>query len=285
LSEKIINGRMVADKIEAELKTEIETLDRKNSLVPGLVTILVGEDPASELYVGLKKKASERVGINSQILKLPSSITEADLLAKIKELNDDPTVHGILVQLPLPSHINNMTVFSTIDLNKDVDCCTPYNFGKILIGEEDIVPCTPKGIITLMEHYDLPIYGQHAVIVNRSTLIGKPLCFLLLNRHATVTFCHTKTRDLRAMTTQADILVLGTGQGKMFKRDMVKEGAIVIDAGTSRVDGKLSGDADFDDILDKVRAITPVPGGVGPMTIASLLQNTVICYKSILGER
>jgi len=275
---------MVADKIESDLKAEIETLTDKNSQAPGLITILVGDDPASELYVGLKKKASERVGIQSQILKLPASTTEAELLVKIDDLNHNDTIHGILVQLPLPSHINNRVVFSKIALNKDVDCFNPYNFGKLLIGEEHLVPCTPKGIITLMEHYDLPIYGQHAVIVNRSTLIGKPLCFLLLNRHATVTFCHTKTRDLKGMTTQADILILGTGKGKLFKRDMVKEGAVIIDAGTSRVNGKLSGDADFDDVIDKVKAITPVPGGVGPMTIASLLQNTLICYKTILSQ-
>ncbi|MHA1278566.1 MAG: bifunctional 5,10-methylenetetrahydrofolate dehydrogenase/5,10-methenyltetrahydrofolate cyclohydrolase [Candidatus Helarchaeota archaeon] len=284
MSEKILNGRMVADKIESDLKAEIETLTDKNSQAPGLITILVGDDPASELYVGLKKKASERVGIQSQILKLPASTTEAELLVKIDDLNHNDTIHGILVQLPLPSHINNRVVFSKIALNKDVDCFNPYNFGKLLIGEEHLVPCTPKGIITLMEHYDLPIYGQHAVIVNRSTLIGKPLCFLLLNRHATVTFCHTKTRDLKGMTTQADILILGTGKGKLFKRDMVKEGAVIIDAGTSRVNGKLSGDADFDDVIDKVKAITPVPGGVGPMTIASLLQNTLICYKTILSQ-
>lgn len=280
--EKLLDGRKLADLIEQELKSEIDSIRDKYKQVPGLVTVLVGDNPASELYVALKKKASNRVGIDSTILKLSDSISEGELVTKIEEINKDPTIHGILVQLPLPPQIDTQKIFSTVHPNKDVDCFNPYNVGKVLIGKEDLVPCTPKGIISLLEHYQIPIYGQDTVIVNRSTLIGKPLAFLLLNRNATVTFCHTKTRDLYKKTAAADILILGTGQGKMFKRDSVKEGAVVIDAGTSRIDGKLCGDADFDDIFDKVKAITPNPGGVGPMTIVSLLQNTLICYKLLM---
>ncbi len=282
MESKILDGRKLADRIEKDLIEELKTFPQTDSTAPGLATILVGENPASKIYVNIKRKACERVGIHSKIINLPETIQETDLLSKIRELNNDSSIHGILVQLPLPSHINLNNIFSAIDPRKDVDCFHPQNFGNLLIGKEDLVPCTPKGIITLLEHYQIPISGQDVVIVNHSTLVGKPLALLMLNRDATVSVAHIKTRDLKKFTEMADILIVGVGKPQLITREMIKEGVVIIDVGINRVAGKIVGDVDFNGVLDKVKAITPVPGGVGPMTVASLLQNTIYTYKQLI---
>ncbi|MFX1294242.1 MAG: bifunctional methylenetetrahydrofolate dehydrogenase/methenyltetrahydrofolate cyclohydrolase FolD [Promethearchaeota archaeon] len=281
MNQKILDGRKVADLIEIQLKDELESLMQKNSIAPGLATIIVGENPASKIYVNIKQKACERVGIKSQIISLPETVNETELISKVNQLNNDISIHGILVQLPLPPHIDLNMVFSTINPKKDVDCFHPFNFGNLIIGKEELVPCTPKGIITLLEHYRIPIERQNTVIVNHSTLVGKPLALMLLNRDATVSVAHIKTKNLKKTTITADILVIGVGQPKLIKRDMIKENVVLIDVGINRVEDKIVGDVDFKDVIDKVQAITPVPGGVGPMTVASLLQNTVYTYKNL----
>jgi methylenetetrahydrofolate dehydrogenase (NADP+)/methenyltetrahydrofolate cyclohydrolase len=281
MDQKILDGKKVADFIEMQIKSEIESLIQSNSAIPGLATILVGENPASKIYVNIKQKACAQVGINSKIITRSKTISEADLLSKIEELNVNPSIHGILVQLPLPAHIKLINVFSAIDPKKDVDCFHPENFGKLLIGIEDLVPCTPKGIISLLEYYKIPISGQDIVIVNHSTLLGKPLSLMFLNRDATVSIAHIKTKNLKNITKIADILVVGAGSPNLIKKDMIKENVVIIDAGISRVNGKIVGDVDFENVISKVSAITPVPGGVGPMTVACLLQNTLITYKNL----
>ncbi|MDD1778233.1 MAG: bifunctional methylenetetrahydrofolate dehydrogenase/methenyltetrahydrofolate cyclohydrolase FolD [Candidatus Helarchaeota archaeon] len=281
MENKILDGKKVAELIEKQVKEDLEALTKKNSIIPGLATILVGENPASKIYVNLKQKTCERVGINSTIINLPEKITEKELLKKIQELNKNKAIHGILVQLPLPPYIKLIDVFSAIDPTKDVDCFHPVNFGKLLIGKEEVVPCTPKGIISLLEHYRIPITGQDVVIVNHSTLLGKPLALMFLNRDATVFVTHVKTKDLKRITQQSDILVVGAGVPKLITEEMVKANSVIIDVGINRVEGKVVGDVDFDNVRNKIRAITPVPGGVGPMTVASLLQNTVITYKNL----
>ena len=281
MENKILDGKKVAELIEKQIKEELEALMKKGPMVPGLATILVGENPASKIYVNLKQKTCERVGINSTIISLPEKVTEKELLNKVQELNKSKAIHGILVQLPLPPHIKLFNVFSTIDPRKDVDCFHPVNFGKLLIGKEELVPCTPKGIISLLEHYQIPITGQDVVIVNHSTLLGKPLALMFLNRDATVFVSHVKTKDLKRVTQQGDIVVVGAGVPKLITEEMVKENSVIIDVGINRVEGKVVGDVDFDNVCGKVRAITPVPGGVGPMTVASLLQNTIMTYKNL----
>jgi len=281
MNQKILDGKLVSELVETQVKEELEFLTKKTRIVPGLATILVGENPASKIYVNLKQKSCERVGINSTVITLSEKISEKELISKIQELNKNQSIHGILVQLPLPSYIDLLKVFSAIDQRKDVDCFHPINFGKLLIGKEDLVPCTPKGIIYLLEYYQIPVTGQDVVIVNHSTLLGKPLALMFLNRDATVFIAHIKTKDLKKITTQADILVVGVGVPKLITEEMVKEDAVIIDVGINRIGNKIIGDVDFDNIIDKVRAITPVPGGVGPMTVASLLQNTVITYKNL----
>ncbi|HUX98850.1 MAG TPA: bifunctional 5,10-methylenetetrahydrofolate dehydrogenase/5,10-methenyltetrahydrofolate cyclohydrolase [Candidatus Deferrimicrobium sp.] len=281
MDQKILDGKKVADFIEIQIKSEIESLIKSNSVIPGLATILVGENPASKIYVNIKQKACAQVGINSKIITLPETISEDDLLSRIEELNVNPSIHGILVQLPLPANIKLIKVFSAIDPQKDVDCFHPENFGKLLIGNEDLVPCTPKGIIYLLEYYKIPISGQDVVIVNHSTLLGKPLSLMFLNRDATVSIAHIKTKNLKNITRIADILVVGAGVPNLIKNDMIKDNVVIIDAGISRIAGKIVGDVDFENVINKVRAITPVPGGVGPMTVACLLQNTLITYKNL----
>ncbi|NVM55427.1 MAG: bifunctional 5,10-methylenetetrahydrofolate dehydrogenase/5,10-methenyltetrahydrofolate cyclohydrolase [Candidatus Helarchaeota archaeon] len=281
MSEKILDGKKVANLIEKQVKDEVDSLIQETSVTPGLSTILVGENPGSKIYVNIKKKACNRVGINSELINLSDNLKEQELLAKIEELNDNPAIHGILVQLPLPPHIQLLNVFSAINPKKDVDCLHPINFGKLVIGKEDLVPCTPKGIVHLLEHYEIPITEQDTVIVNHSTILGKPLALMFLNRDATVSVAHIKTKNLKMVTKTADILIVGAGSPNLIKNDMIKENCVIVDAGISRIEGKIVGDVDFEGVLDKVRAITPVPGGVGPMTVACLLQNTIICYKNL----
>ncbi len=281
MEQKILDGKQVATLIEQRVKAEIDILSDKSSVTPSLATILIGENPASKIYVNIKEKACERVGILSRVINLSDNLKEKDLLKEISKFNQDPNCHGILIQLPLPSSINLDNVFSAIDPRKDVDCFHPINFGSILIGKEDLVPCTPKGIMSLLDYYDVPISGQNVGIVNHSTIVGKPLALMFLNRDATVTVAHIKTKDLKKISLDADILVVGVGKPNLITVDMIKDNVTIIDVGINRVEGKIVGDVDFEGVIDKVKAITPVPGGVGPMTVASLLQNTVYTYKKL----
>lgn len=290
---QIISGTEVAKQIREELKQEIAELKEKHNLTPGLATILVGEDPASQVYVGAKEKTSLALGIYSERHDLPADTSEEELLALIDKLNKDPRIHGILVQLPLPKHINETRVLYAVDPKKDVDGFHPVNVGKLMIGEPDYLPCTPHGIQQLLIRSGVKIEGAEVVIVGRSNIVGKPIANILLQKkagaNATVTVCHTRTRDISLHTRRADILIVAAGRPKAITADMVKEGAVVIDVGVNRIgktaEGKdiLVGDVDFDSVKEKVKAITPVPGGVGPMTITMLMLNTVRAAKLAAG--
>ncbi len=290
---QIISGTEVAKQIREELKQEIAELKQKHNLTPGLATILVGEDPASQVYVGAKEKTSLALGIYSERHDLPADTSEEELLALIDKLNKDPKIHGILVQLPLPKHINETKVLYAIDPKKDVDGFHPVNVGKLMIGEPDYLPCTPHGIQQLLIRSGVKIEGAEVVIVGRSNIVGKPIANILLQKregaNATVTVCHTRTRDISFHTKRADILIVAAGKPKAITADMVKEGVVVIDVGVNRIgktaEGKaiLVGDVDFDAVKEKAKAITPVPGGVGPMTITMLMLNTVKAAKLAAG--
>lgn len=267
----ILDGKKLSAKILTEVAEKVAKLDKK----PHLVVILVGEDPASELYVGMKEKAALKIGLKSTVLRYPQDTSEEVILNKIEELNNDTDVNAILVQVPLPKQICEQKVIQAVAPNKDVDGFTTENIGKISIGLEPwAYPCTPLGIMKILEEYNIQIEGKHAVVVGRSNILGKPVAQMLLNKNATVTICHSRTKNLAEITKTADILVAAVGKPKMITEQMVKQGCVVIDAGTSKVDGKTVGDVDFDNISDKSSYITPVPGGVGPMTIACLMENT-----------
>ncbi len=293
MTAQIISGTEIAKQIRGELKQEIADLKEKHNLVPGLVTVLVGEDPASQVYVGQKEKTSKALGIYSERHDLPADTTREALLALIDRLNKDPKIHGILVQLPLPKHINETEVLYAIDPKKDVDGFHPVNVGKLMIGEAEFLPCTPHGIQQLLIRSGVKIDGAEVVIVGRSNIVGKPIANILLQKkegaNATVTVCHTGTRDISFHTRRADILIVAAGRPKAITADMVKEGVVVIDVGVNRIgmsaSGKaiLAGDVDFDTIKEKAKAITPVPGGVGPMTITMLMMNTVKAAKMAAG--
>jgi len=275
----IIDGNGISKAIRDEIRKEIIVLKEKYNKVPGLATILVGENPGSKMYVNLKHKACEEAGIYSVVEKFSDGVSEIELINKIVELNNNSQIHGILVQLPLPKHINEQKVMNTISPGKDTDGFHPENMGNLMIGNEGLVPCTPKGIIYLLEKNNVKIQGAEVVVVNHSNVIGKPITALLLNRNATVTVCHVFTKNLAEHTRRADILITGTGVPNLIKSDMVKEGVVVIDAGIARVEGKTVGDVDFENVKNKASLITPVPGGVGPMTIAMLLSNTLDSFK------
>jgi methylenetetrahydrofolate dehydrogenase (NADP+)/methenyltetrahydrofolate cyclohydrolase len=289
---KLIKGGEISKQIREELTKEIQGLKEKDSLTPGLATILVGDDPGSKVYVGQKEKACKNLGIFSERLDISADTSEADLLALVKKFNEDPKIHGILVQLPLPKHIDASRVIYAIDPDKDVDCFHPVNVGKLMIGTGRFLPCTPHGIMELLKRSNIATEGKHAVIVGRSNIVGKPILNLMLQSspggNATVTLCHTGTKDLAAFTRMADILIVAIGQPKAMTGDMVKEGVVVIDVGVNRIgktpEGKgiLAGDVDFDSVEPKASAITPVPGGVGPMTITMLMKNTVKAAKATL---
>ncbi len=293
MTAQIISGTEIAKKIREELKQEITDLREKHNLVPGLATVLLGEDPASQVYVGAKEKASLALGIYSERHDLPADTTEAELLALIDKLNKDSRIHGILVQLPLPKHIKETRVLYAIDPKKDVDGFHPVNVGKLMIGEPDYLPCTPHGIQQLLIRSGVQIDGAEVVIVGRSNIVGKPIANILLQKkegaNATVTVCHTGTRDISFHTRRADILIVAAGRPKAITADMVKEGVVVIDVGVNRIgktaEGKaiLAGDVDFDAVKEKAKAITPVPGGVGPMTITMLMLNTIRAAKLSAG--
>lgn len=274
----IIDGKKLSAEIKEEVKKEVEDL-KKSGITPSLATILVGNDPASEIYVNLKHKACEECGINSSIERFSETITEKELLEKIYELNNNKDINGILVQMPLPKHINPARIMNAISPLKDVDGFNPVNSGRIINNDELLAPCTPKGIIYMLERYNIKIEGSEVVIINHSAVVGKPLALMLLNRNATVTVCHVFTKDLKEHTRKADILISAVGKPGLITNDMVKEKGVVIDVGISRINNKVVGDVDFEGVKDKASFITPVPGGVGPMTIAMLLKNTINACK------
>lgn len=273
---KIIDGRAVAASVRERIRKDTEDFVKRTGTVPGLAVVLVGEDPASQVYVRNKHRACGEVGFLSRVYTLPESTSEDELLALIAELNADEAIHGILVQLPLPKHISESRVILAIDPRKDVDAFHPQNVGGIMTGDYKFVPCTPAGVMELLSYYGIDPSGKSAVVVGRSNIVGKPQALLLLEKNATVTVCHSRTKDLAAVTRTADILVVAVGRAKMITGDMVKEGAVVIDVGMNRTeDGKLCGDVDFESVFPVASHITPVPGGVGPMTITMLLCNTL----------
>ena len=282
---RILDGKKTAQKVKDALKERVEQL-KKDGLTPGLAVIIVGNDSASRVYVNNKKKACEYVGIHSEEYALPEETTQDELISLVKRLNEKADIHGILCQLPLPKHINEEAVINAIDPQKDVDAFHPINVGKIMIGNFDFLPCTPAGVMELIEESGIDITGKHCVVVGRSNIVGKPQAMLLLHRNATVTICHSKTENLPQVCQTADVLVVAVGRAKMVDESYIKEGAVVIDVGMDRDEnGKLCGDVDFDSACKKAGYITPVPGGVGPMTIATLMKNAVTAAeKSISAE-
>ncbi|PFK45988.1 bifunctional methylenetetrahydrofolate dehydrogenase/methenyltetrahydrofolate cyclohydrolase FolD [Bacillus cereus] len=275
----IIKGNEVAEKKRAQLKEEVVKL-KEQGIVPGLAVILVGEDPASRSYVKGKEKGCEQVGIYSELIEFPDTITEERLLAEIDRLNEDERINGILVQLPLPKHIEEKAIIERISPEKDVDGFHPISVGRMMTGQDTFLPCTPHGIVELVKETNLDISGKHVVVIGRSNIVGKPVGQLFLNENATVTYCHSKTKNIKELAKLADILIVAVGRPKMVTADYIKEGAVVIDVGVNRLDtGKLCGDVDFDNVLDIAGYITPVPKGVGPMTITMLLHNTVESAK------
>ncbi len=282
---RIIDGRALSKKIEEQVKSEVEGLKESTGVVPGLATILVGDDPASKMYVRLKHKACERVGINAEDQNLDTSVSQNELIDLIESLNSRADIHGILLQLPLPAQLDAEEAMQAISPTKDVDGFHPCNVGNLLIGDEQLVPCTPAGIIKALDEYGVEIEGKNAVIVGHSNVVGKPMAAMLLNRNATVSVCHVFTDDLKRYTKEADILIVATGVKHLIKADMVKDGVVVFDAGISEEGGKVYGDVDFENVVKKASLITPVPGGVGPMTIATLLTHVTLAAKHFAGQR
>jgi len=272
----IIDGNKIAQDIRNEVRQSALELKNQKGIIPGLAVVLVGEDPASQVYVGKKAKACAEAGFLSREYKLPADMSEEKLLSLINDLNKDQLIHGILVQLPLPKHISTEKIIAAIDPHKDVDGFHPYNVGSLVTGSPLFISCTPQGIMELIARTGIDLKGKEAVVVGRSNIVGKPIALLLLAQHATVTICHSRTKDLPAVTRRADILIAAIGKANMIKADMVKDGVIVIDVGVNRLEnGKLAGDVDFNEVAPKASFITPVPGGVGPMTIAMLMKNTL----------
>lgn len=274
----IIDGKTVSAAVKERVKTEVENL-KKQGVNVCLAVILVGNDAASQIYVANKKRACEQLGIISKEYLLPETATQDELLQLIEKLNADSTVNGILCQLPLPKGLDEKAVISAIDPIKDVDAFHPVNVGKIMIGDYDFLPCTPAGVMEMLAYYNIDISGKNCVVIGRSNIVGKPMAMLLLHKNGTVTICHSKTENLAEITSKADILLAAVGKAKFVTADMVKDGAVVIDVGMNRENGKLCGDVDFEAVSKKASYITPVPGGVGPMTIAVLMQNTLTAAK------
>lgn len=277
---KIIDGKAISAAIRAELKEETETFAKEHGFRPGLAVIIVGEDPASQVYVRNKRRACEEVGFYSEAYELPANTTQEELNALVDQLNANNKIHGILCQLPLPKHLDENQVILRIDPQKDVDAFHPVNVGRIMIGDYSFLPCTPAGVMALLQRSGIEIAGKECVVVGRSNIVGKPQAMLLLHAHGTVTVCHSRTKNLAEVCRRADILVAAIGKADFFTGDMIKEGAVVIDVGMNRrADGKLTGDVDFGSVSPKASYITPVPGGVGPMTITMLMQNTLTAAK------
>jgi len=277
---QLLDGKLVAADTLDKVQHEVKKMKEAN-INPKLVVILVGDDPASKVYVGSKEKRCKEVGIVSEKISMPETTTTEEIIAKVNELNEDASVSGILVQLPLPKHIEEPLVIRAIDPNKDVDGFGAYNIGKMFLSKdfEVLVPCTPKGIIKILDYYDIELEGMNAVVIGRSNIVGKPMATMMLNRSATVTTCHSRTKDLKKHTLNADLVVAAVGKPKFLTADMIKNEAVVVDVGIHRIDGKLVGDVDFDDVKEKASYMTPVPGGVGPMTVACLMENVVLAAK------
>lgn len=285
MTAKIIDGKQLAAEIRADLKKQVERL-KSEGIIPGLAVILVGNDSASDTYVRMKAKACEKIGMHSEVIRLPQSTAEHELIGKIEQLNKRSDIHGILVQLPLPPQINEQTVIDYIHEDKDVDGFTPHNVGNLVIQDDGFIPCTPYGIMEMIKRTGTEIEGKHAVVVGRSNIVGKPVAILLLQENATVTICHSKTRQLSDITKLADILVVAIGKAEMIKKEHVKRGAIVIDVGMNRLeDGRLTGDVDYNEVKEVASYITPVPKGVGPMTITMLLFNTIKAAEKLINGR
>jgi len=275
----ILDGKKLSQKIRSEVKKEVEEL-KKEGIVPGLAVILVGDDPASRVYVKMKKDACHDVGIYSVVHEFPETITEKELLSTIDMINENPNIHGLLIQLPLPKHIDTTKILERVSPDKDVDGFHPYNMGRLVEGLDTFAPCTPLGVMEFFKEYNIDLYGKDACVVGASNIVGKPMWALLVNEMATVDICHIATKDLKEHTKRADIVIVGVGKPNLITADMVKDGVIVIDIGINRLpDGKLVGDVDFENVSKKASYITPVPGGVGPMTISMLLKNTLKAAK------
>jgi methylenetetrahydrofolate dehydrogenase (NADP+)/methenyltetrahydrofolate cyclohydrolase len=276
----LMDGKLVSEKTRDNIKSEVERLKNEFNRTPGLAVIVVGDDPASAVYVRNKHKACLAVGMNSYQIALPATISQDELISKIEELNADPLVDGILVQLPLPAHISEIAVTKAILPEKDVDAFHSENVGKIMIGKYDFLPCTPAGIVRLLDFYNISVEGKSCVVIGRSNIVGKPMALLLLERNGTVTVCHSKTKNLKEVTKAADIIIVAIGKPRFLTADMVKAGAVIVDVGINRGDdGKLVGDVDFEAVSEVASYITPVPGGVGPMTITMLLENTLTAAR------
>lgn len=273
-----MDGKMVSAKVRGSILEEVNGLKEKG-VRPGLAVIIVGEDPASKVYVRNKERACEECGFYSEKYALPEETTQEELLGLIDELNHNPHIDGILCQLPVPKHINEQAIIDAISPEKDVDAFHPINVGKIMVGNFDFLPCTPAGVMQLLEEYDIDPNGKNCVVIGRSNIVGKPMAMLLLHKNGTVTICHSRTKNLKEVCAQADILVAAVGKADFVTADMVKEGAVVIDVGMNRKDGKLCGDVAFDEVNEKASHLTPVPGGVGPMTITMLMKNTLKAAK------
>ncbi|CAA6805848.1 MAG: Methylenetetrahydrofolate dehydrogenase (NADP+) (EC / Methenyltetrahydrofolate cyclohydrolase (EC [uncultured Sulfurovum sp.] len=283
---QLIDGKSLSKKVQDYVKSEVEVLKKDQGMVPGLAVVIVGDDPASHAYVSMKEKACKNVGFYSIAHKMPETITQEEIIQIITMMNNNPHIHGILVQLPLPSQIDTDKILEVIDPSKDVDGFHAYNVGRMVSNLPSFVACTPLGVMKMFEEYEINLEGQDVVVVGASNIVGKPMASLLLNKNATVTVTHIYTKDLKAHTLKADIVIVGVGVPGLIKEDMVKEGAIVIDIGINRLDdGRLVGDVDYDAVAPKCSYITPVPGGVGPMTIAMLLQNTLISAKAFADEK
>lgn len=278
---KILDGKAVSQRVKNALKDETEKFVEKYGIKPGLAVVIVGDDPASRVYVNSKKKACAEIGYYSEEHALPESTTEGELLSLVEKLNGDEKIHGILVQLPLPKHIDEEKIINAINPKKDVDAFHPVNVGKIMIGNFDFLPCTPAGVMELINEAGIDLTGKNCVVVGRSNIVGKPQAMLLLHKNATVTICHSKTKNIKEITKNADVLVAAVGRAQMFDGDYIKDGAVVIDVGMNRLENKkLVGDVDFESAEKKASYITPVPGGVGPMTIAMLMKNTLTAAKN-----
>jgi len=283
---QLIDGKSLSKKVQDAVKSEIEVLKSEQGMVPGLAVVIVGDDPASHAYVSMKEKACKNVGVYSIAHKMPDTITQDEIIEIITMMNKNPHIHGILVQLPLPSHIDTTKILEVIDPKKDVDGFHAYNVGRMVSNLESFVACTPLGVMKMFEEYNIDLEGKDVVVVGASNIVGKPMASLLLNANATVTVTHIFTKDLKAHTLNADIVIVGVGVPNLIKEDMIKEGAIVIDIGINRLeDGRLVGDVDYDAVAPKCSYITPVPGGVGPMTIAMLLKNTLVSAQAFAEKK
>ena len=277
---QIIDGKKVSANVKERVRLECERLVKEHGVTPGLAVVIVGDDPASRVYVNNKKKACELVGFKSEEYALPAETTQEELLSLVDTLNNKDDINGILVQLPLPKHLDDKSVIERISPKKDVDAFHAVNVGKIMLGEYDFLPCTPAGVMEMLHQYEIPVEGKECVVIGRSNIVGKPMGMLLLHENGTVTICHSRTKNLKEVCQRADILVAAVGRAKFVTVDMVKDGAVVIDVGMNRDEnGKLCGDVDFENVKDKCSYITPVPGGVGPMTIATLMKNTIKACK------